>query len=301
MRLEHSLHQNFSEYGWRGIAQYFYEVAFGRFARRNSSNVYNRDWDVLVLLDCARQDMIHDIKNDWHFIDKVGEHITPGTSSANWMRHTFTDKYKNEMAETVHITGNPNSDKWLKSSDFSRLEEVWRENWDQDYDTVLPRPITDRAIALHRRIDPKRMIVHYMQPHPPFVPYSGVDSAEVTAPDHNMSGRSVEELAEEGYSRDELYDFHVNNLRYVLDDVDLLLSNINADRVVISADHGQALGEGGKWGHPGASTLDCLRKVPWVVTSASDSEQYQPDLGNQQQTYINQSTEEKLFSLGYKQ
>jgi hypothetical protein len=116
-----------------------------------------------------------------------------------------------------------------------------------------------------------------------------------------MSGRSVEELAEEGYSRDELYDFHVNNLRYVFDDVDLLLSSINADRVVISADHGQALGEGGKWGHPGASTLDCLRKVPWVVTSASDSEQYQPDLGNQQQTYINQSTEEKLFSLGYKQ
>lgn len=302
MRLEYSLRENYSEYGWRGLGQYFYEMGFGWLARLKSQNIYQKDWDVLVLLDCTRRDMIQEIKDEYDFINNIGEHLTPGTSSANWMLYTFTKEYENQMSETLHVTGNPNSEKYLNSSDFHHLEEVWRNNWSEEHGTILPRPITNQAVRLYRNMNPNKMIVHYMQPHPPFVPNKSVDSVEISVPNRSPSGKTVEELAQSGYSRSELWELHVNNLRYVLEDVELLLSNIDAERAVISADHGQALGERGKWGHPGASTLDCLRKVPWVKTSASDSGQHKPVKQRNQDLdkSVDTSTKEKLESLGYK-
>jgi hypothetical protein len=219
------------------------------------------------------------------------------------MEYTFTDKYTEEISETLHVTANTASERALTPEDFLHLEEVWRDGWDSSHKTILPETVTDRAIALHREFDPERTIIHYMQPHTPFVPFPDVTASQVTGPGiEGNYGKNVPELAEE-YTREEIWKFHIENLRYVLDDIKTLLSNINGDRVVISADHGQAFGEEGVWGHPRGSTVDSVREVPWCVTSASDSGDYIPEYEltePRSEGDEDLSVEEKLKFLGYK-
>ena len=275
-------------------------------ARRGSENVYNREWDVLLILDCARKDMMRQVQDEYSFIDDVGEHVSPGTHSPEWMQFTFTRKYREEIAETLHVTANTYSSKYLDEADFLHLEEVWRDGWSEEHLTVPPRTVTGRAVSLYRELYPDNMIVHYMQPHTPFIPFPEVNSRNLskTPWESKEGGKTAGELFDEGYSRSEIWDFYIENLRVVLDDVEVLLSSIDADTVVISADHGEALGENGVWGHPRGARLDCLRTVPWCVTSATDTGEYDPldEAASSESTSTpGLSVEEKLRSLGYRE
>jgi len=266
---------------------------------RQGTNIYERDWDVLVLLDCARVDMVAQVADEYPFLDPVGTHRTPGTNSAEWMDVTFVDEYAAEMARTAHVTANPNSADHLDGDRFAYFEEIWRGGWDEDTGTVPARTVTDRAIAVGRDRDPDRLLVHYMQPHPPFVPRPEIDAVQVTRPGDERHGMSVRELHEEGgHSLEELWDAHVENLRYVLSEVELLRSNVDADCFVVSADHGQALGEEGALGHPAASTVEVVRQVPWCVATAEDTGSHEPESARTDGPAV--SVEQKLEQLGYK-
>lgn len=267
---------------------------------RRGQNIYERDWDVLILLDCARVDMIKEISHKYEFLERVGTHTTLGTSSQQWMKSTFTDKYESEMSDTVMVTANPNTHKCLNADDFSQLEEVWKDEWNDQLKTIPAPDVTDRAITLHRFFSPKRMIIHYMQPHIPFVPRPNMNAAGLGKPGVEKNKMNIEELhKKEGYSRQELWEAHMENLEYVLDSVELLLSNMNADKVVISSDHGQALGEDGVWGHPSSTLVDTVREVPWCITSGTDTGEYHPE-SKDDLSSPHPSIEEKLEHLGYK-
>jgi hypothetical protein len=82
----------------------------------------------------------------------------------------------------------------------------------------------------------------------------------------------------------------------VLDEVELLLSNLDADRVAISADHGELLGEFGLAGHPDGFPFSPVKRVPWVDTSATDTGTHRPavERGDDEA-----SVEDHLRDLGY--
>ena len=242
--------------------------------------------------------MMKDVSDEHDFLSNVDTHLSVGTASGEWMNNTFVNKYREDLRETLHITANPSSDKELDPTNFLHLEEVWRDGWNEEYKTILPQTVTDRAIALHREFKPKKTIIHYMQPHTPFIPVPQVNSRWI----NDSKGKKLKELAEE-HGDKKVWEFHIKNLNHVLDSVDLLLSNIEAEKVVISADHGQALGEDGVWNHPPGSHLRCLREVPWCVTTASDSGNYQPewDISDSNNKYkTTKSVKNKLENLGYK-
>lgn len=86
-------------------------------------------------------------------------------------------------------------------------------------------------------------------------------------------------------------------LAIVLDEVELLLENADIDSVVISADHGEALGEDGVYGHPADMYLNSLIRVPWVTTCATDEETRQP---TDHRYGTEKNIEERLRALGYR-
>lgn len=266
-----------------------------------STNVYEREWDVLILLDCATVGMMEEVQNDYDFITDIGEHFTPGTTSGEWMQNTFTDEYCDQMRQTLHITANTYSDIYFEKDSFLHLEEVWKDGWDKEVGTIPAHEVTDRAIYFTRKLDPNRTIIHYMQPHLPFVTRPDIEASEVAHHSIISDGMNLDELYHEaGYDRDELWDAHVENLRYVLDSIEVLLSSLEANQVVISADHGQAFGQKGMWGHGPASRIDQLRIVPWCVTSATDTGEYNPEFDpNDDRPEPDASTVEKMDDLGY--
>jgi hypothetical protein len=135
------------------------------------------------------------------------------------------------------------------------------------------------------------MILHYHQPHNPYAAKAMEEGRELF--DYEMHYRLDPERAWESYLAD---------LRYVLDDVELLLNNIDADRVVISSDHGEAFGEYGIYGHPIGSLHPHVRKVPWAITSGQDSGEYTPETPHPSESKeaSEQDVDETLKALGYK-
>jgi arylsulfatase A-like enzyme len=171
---------------------------------------------------------------------------------------------------------------------------VWEHYHDDTYRVALPEVMTDYAIDVGRKRNPDQLVVHYMQPH---LPYIGKAYTE---------DRSPTELEMEGYKKleageadkEEVYELYTDTLRLVLDEIAGLLENMDADRVAITADHGEAFGEMGAYGHPEGFPHPTVKKVPWIEVSAEDSGSREPDLDID--TGVSVDIEEHLHDLGYR-
>lgn len=269
---------------------------------RTATNVYEREWDLLVLLDCATIEMMREIEAEYEFINEIGHNVSVGTCSNQWMKNTFTPEYRNEMESTLHVTANTSSEAYLSEKEFLHLEEVWKDGWNENLGTIPAKKVTDRIIYFMRKMDPKQAIVHYMQPHLPFVTESDIQSNVVTPMGVKGEGKNLEELHKiDAYGRDELWEASIDNLRYVLDEVEVLLSNVDAERVIISSDHGQAFGENGIWSHPCRKYIDVLKNVPWCPTTAVDRGGYETQFTEKRdKSDQDVSLDDKLEALGYK-
>jgi hypothetical protein len=275
----------------------------GKLIPSDETNIFDREWDVLVILDGCRVDLMQEVAEEYSFIDDVEEISSVGSMSLEWMRKTFDEAPIEELRSTTYVTANIFSKEVLQNSELSRLEEVWRYGWDDELNTIPARPITDKAIEIMRSDSPKRMIIHYMQPHHPFVAGGGVANQFNPDPfgrdnDGISTSRTVWDALRRGeIERDAVWESYKENLRYVLGDVSLLKENVNAEKLIISADHGNAVGEWGIYDHPIGFLHPSVKNVPWVETSATDEGTYEPQTPeNQSDTSIN----ERLSALGYK-
>jgi len=88
------------------------------------------------------------------------------------------------------------------------------------------------------------------------------------------------------------------NLRYVLDEVGLLLDNLSAKRVLITADHGHALGERFLYDHEPSVHHPVVRRVPTVITTAKDKRTISPNPPDLNRT-VGYDREQRLKDLGY--
>lgn len=262
-------------------------------------SIYEKEWDVLIILDACRVDALQAIASEYDFLpDDIRSFRSLGSASRTWMERNFTEKYQKEMRFTAYITSNPYSESHLREADFCLLDEVWKYGWDENKGTVPARNITDRAIATARQYNPDRLLVHYMQPHFPSIPDSLGSKINIETFGDNWN--SVwDQLANKEIKKETVWNSYQENLRYVLADVEILLNNINAEQVAISADHGNAFGEWGYYGHPPHIPINVLRNVPWVTTTATDRHTYEPKLKKNTEVFDQGDVESRLEDLGY--
>ena len=290
-----------SDEGGEGLIDSLYEFYSGLWRYLGwhvprGTNIYELDWDTLVILDACRVDLLREVATEYPFVGPVDSFESVGSMSEEWMAKTFTEEYAEEMRRTAYVTSNVFSERVLSAESFLTLDEVWRYAWDDELGIVPPRPVTDRAIATAREYEPDRLIVHYMQPHHPFV---AGDVAEKFAAD--PFGREDETTVVDGLRKGRIshgafWEAYRENLRLVLDDVALFLSNHDAETVVITADHGDALGEWGIYDHPAGCLHPVVKNVPWTETTAVDEAEYQPTL---QPSGGDAQVESRLRNLGY--
>lgn len=261
--------------------------------------IYEQEWDLMIVLDACRFDALREMADDYDFLQAVGSTESVGSYSRSWMERNFTSEYADEMTSTTMVTGNPFTETALDPSQFDRLEEVWRYSWDEEIGTIRPRPLTDVAISIARRDEPDRMIVHYMQPHAPFTTHPELQRGPSASNWADATDKSVWMQVQEGEipvkrARQAYYD----ELRMVLEDVELLLNNVDAETAVITADHGEAMGEYGIYGHARGVAIDALRIVPWVVGTATDGSKHDPET-KPPDSEIDVDQTERLRDLGY--
>lgn len=280
------------------------------------TNIFEEEWDLLIVLDACRVDALREVADEYTFIDEVDARWSVGSQSAEWLANTFTERHRPPIHETTYISANGYSGSVLKGGmtppanntipiDLSRWSivdetnlhrhvKLWETHHDDRYRSVLPFAVTDHAIHAGRNESTERLIAHYTQPHLPYVGRAYNENRDPT----EVEDRGYELLEEGAASRDEVYEAYKETLRWVLDDVEELLRNIDAEQVVITADHGEAFGEWFAYGHPEGFPHPVVRKVPWVETTATDQETREPDLEpiDDHRT----SLEDHLRDLGYR-
>ncbi|NKE37415.1 hypothetical protein GWG54_16670 [Natronococcus sp. JC468] len=279
-------------------------------------NVYDSDWDLLVVLDACRVDTLREVAPEYEFIDEVDEAYSVGSQSAEWMANTFTESRREEIGRTAYVSGNGFSEtvfvdgqyppvnnavpidlsSWsvVDESAFGAHRTVWETDHDEAYGSVLPAAMTDHAIDAGRNGDADRIIVHYTQPH---LPYAGAAYREGREPTE-VERRGYELLEEGAATREAVYEAYRETLRWVLDDVAELLENVDAEDVVITSDHGEAFGEWRAYGHPEGFPHPAVKKVPWVETTATDEGTREPDL--EAGSSVDTDIQEHLRDLGYR-
>ncbi|PSQ16661.1 hypothetical protein BRD00_10395 [Halobacteriales archaeon QS_8_69_26] len=292
------------EDGWSGAKEAAYEFYIGMFRQSGrvwnyGTPIYEHDWDVFVVLDACRADLMAEVADEYDFVDTTTTYSV-GSSSGEWIQKNFVwGGDDEEVARTDYVTANPYSDRHLDAGDFGLLDEVWRYAFDEEVRTIPADSVTDRAITVHRERDPEYMVVHYMQPHHPFVE-NPLDEGLPLRQFGNTPWDDVWDKLRKGrVDRDEVWTGYRNNLRYVLDSVETLLESIDAERVLISADHANLLGEFGLYAHPSYVPIPALKRVPLCETTASDTGEYEP-ADVKERAEESASVEEKLQHLGYK-
>ena len=268
--------------------------------KESGTPIYERNWDALVILDACRPDALEQLSDSFEFLPASIETMRSKASCSRiWMAKNFQEQFETEMLDTAHITSNPYSSRELWGDQFAVLDEVWRYAWDEKLGTVPARPITDRAIEIGREMPDRRLIIHYMQPHFPSVPKplgSPIDLETFGREWHSVWNR----LDTGEVSKSTVWDSYIANLEYVLKDISILLENIGREKVVLTADHGNAFGEYGVYGHPPKTPIRQLRTVPWVELTGHDQQSYTPDV-TPPKTLSENEVESRLRALGYKE
>lgn len=80
----------------------------------------------------------------------------------------------------------------------------------------------------------------------------------------------------------------------------IMLRNLDADQVAISADHGNEVGKFGVYGHPYDLLLPSIRRVPWIITHGEDTGEYVVEADRIESANMTDGeVQERLRSLGY--
>jgi len=266
-----------------------------------STNVYEEDWDLLVILDACRVDLLAGIASDYEFIGDIDSVYSVAEDSVGWLDSTFVSEYEGDIRDTMYVTGNPHTEIVFPekaAENTPEVDNVWRYAFDDERGLMPARPITDRTITACREKSYDRVIAHYMQPHFPAVGNLELGS-EIHLDEIGNIWDSIWDDIKTGEIDPEIvWEAYQENLEYVLEDVQLLLSNINAERVLITADHANAFGEFGYWGHR-RHPIPSLRRVPVCVTAGTDEGTYTPrTTPDTEQT--TSSVDDQLEALGYR-
>lgn len=282
------------------------------------TNVFDREWEVLVVLDTCRVDSMRQVAPEFDFVSDVDSIWSLGSTSSEWIAKTFSSKHRDTIRNTALVSANPHvqhtlfdrqfpeHDKdapfaltdWdtVHPEDFQHIDQPWQYATDKRYSHVMPSVMTERAVDVYREQQPKRLVVHYMPPHRPHISNAVREERALTEVEKDPFGA----LMDGATTPDVVQRNHVSDLRFVLEEgVGPLLNNVDADRVVITADHGDGFGDWGCFAHVAGDPRPPVRKVPWVVTEARDTGSLEPAVFPPEGEHKRAETRSQLEALGY--
>lgn len=291
------------------LARKLNQLAHSRFGRweynRNGIDIFERDWDNLLLLDACRVDML----GEELFGEPVETVESRGSGTIEFLRGNVGDR---DLTDTVYVTANPqlyrNRDQF--DPEFHDVINVWMEDgWDDEYGTVLPETMCERTLEAAERYPNKRLLVHFIQPHAPFIGTEAEHSqshVEVSDEDElnlwlkittgGLSSGDVQQVVEN----------YEENLAVVLPYVKDLLAELGG-KTIVTSDHGNLLGERTSpipvrdWGHPLSLYAEELVSVPWVTFENGERRDIIAERGNNSsREAADDAVTDRLEQLGYK-
>lgn len=231
----------------RESSRYLLEFYYKSLKGNSGIYVAQENWDNLVVLDACRYDVLKEVMGK-----NIDYRISRGSTTVEWIKENFAGTKFNDI---VYVTANP----WVSMvarNLFYKLIPVWKDGWDEDLWTVHPKTTTEYAKEAAERYPDKRLIVHYMQPHAPYIVKN------------NLPKRPMPDLEKGKLDPLDVWALYKQSLEATLPYVYELMASLTG-RTVISSDHGELFGKKllfvNYTAHPWGIRVPELIKVPWVV------------------------------------
>ena len=275
-------------------------------------SIPDADWDNLLILDACRYDIFDDVH------DLNGElklRYSKGPQSPVFLEENFGER---DFHDIVYVTANPYQKKKLNDDQFHRVYHVWKSGWDDELKTVHPEVMNEVSQEAYEKYPNKRIIVHYMQPHMPFIgPWArehiGIESGNEHERDRTLYGDFDEKLDNPyrklrrgDIDKEDVLKGYIENLEVVLEFAGQLIEEFEGKSVVTS-DHGEMFGERA-WPYPWKLyqhdppyMAEKLLQVPWLTTMNGERRtiESEPPSQNAEATE-DRSVEKRLEHLGYR-
>lgn len=233
-------------------------------------DVFSQDWDNLIIFDACRYDIF---KHHHDFTGPLKKRTSRGAGTLEWLRGNFRDR---ELLDTVYVTANPQYYNHMEelNARFHDVWNIWKTDWDEQLKTVHPADTATRAREALETYPNKRLLVHFNQPHGPYIGETGkqyvfgpgnLPMRERGFIDDLRIRIKAELIPREAWKRAYIETFEIAQtaLKKVLSDL--------TGKTVISSDHGTLLGERASpipfrlYRHQLGYYHDRLVEVPWLV------------------------------------
>lgn len=263
-------------------------------------SVFEEDWDNLIILDACRYDIFAEENT---LAGDLSKRTSRGSATKEWVKRNFAADLHNNLFDTVYVSANG----WYEQlrDEMAPLHaEVWlyTEEYRNEMGTVDPEIVTDAAVEAAQEYPKKRLITHYVQPHKPYLGPTAERYFE-----HAEGINMVEMMSRSDGSITDLKKAYRETLNVALPEVRRLIEQLPG-KTVVSADHGELLGERRprmplrNVGHPTSIRLPELREVPWLVGPYEERKfivSEQPKWEENGFEQRNPQLEEHLEAMGY--
>jgi len=257
---------------------------------------------LLIILDACRYDVFQEIAPE--LLEYTCEPVwSSGRNTFEYVRKAWPDEYPNVTYLSVAPPVNSNSREeespaaldmfrgYIASEHISDIREMFKQDTAENIGTCPPEIVTKEAIE----VQSSKMVAHYFQPH---APYIGEKRIVMEGPD----GESNTKLIWDAVRDDELDIETVRqayraNLKRVLHSVANLIDSVEYETIVVTSDHGEALGEYQVLSHPDEIPYHPkTRIVPWTrIGSVKEYNEWTVETSGQTEKTV----ESRLSQLGY--
>lgn len=258
-------------------------------------HIFDEDWDNMIILDACRYDYF-ERQSDLPGTLEKRESLASMTHE--WVSANFTDR---ELYETVYISANG---QFLNAKDRHGAEvhefvglfgDSYRDGSGEGK-FVPPDVVTEHALEASEKFPNKRHLIHYLQPHNPYLGPSGEDFEYHSSLHKTVTRSPVTEAT--------LQDAYRENLDIVLDEVETLIQELPG-KTIVTADHGEFVGEREfpiplkRYGHPRGIYAKELVEIPWLEFHNGERREVVAEYTQSDIEYDEEEVKEHLRDIGY--
>lgn len=235
-------------------------------------DVMEEEWDNLLLLDACSYPYFKEVNT---LPGRLESRISKGSTTPEFLSNNFQGE---EHYDTIYISANAVVGSMVDELEFFKIIGLWENTYLKDGIGYLvhPETVVDKAKAVANNHPHKRLIIHFLQPHAPFV----VKDGEILA---DAKYRYYDAMWRGDIEQEEIVSLYMENLKFVLGFVEDLIDTLEG-RSVVSADHGELLGDeipgiykllhfywpiwqwsNYRFGHYRGIRVPELIRVPWLV------------------------------------
>jgi hypothetical protein len=268
--------------------------------------VMNEHWDYLIILDACRYDYFKKYYRKY----LTGGILEKAISSATWTLEWAEKNFKSYYDDVIYISSVPfinsikevswHGNKFNAKKHFFRVVNGWDIAWDESLCAISPGNITNLAIEEFKKYPEKRIIIHYCQPHTPYLNYQSLNLKrkkkkkrafrkdtlrekikiriaylliliggtefiwKLNKKFNFMKIRYLEYIWREK-GKEGIVKGYCHNLEVVFNEIKNMYTKLPGN-VIITSDHGEMLGEKKYYGHgKPIPRMKELIEVPWYI------------------------------------